>query len=144
MFELILILLGRWRWQATSRVHARQRIWIMNRSPRLTFCRPKLLQILSPTPATADHPPLASCFPSPRHTWRKDLEQFRTTERWTWASIINSYSLMPGHVTQTIPGHTYTLHQLLILLVHLAGCQPFMSLLCWKCSSRRYFLIFIS
>jgi hypothetical protein len=46
-----------------------------------------------PPPATADLPPTASCFPSPRHTRREDLEQFRTTESWAWASIINSYSL---------------------------------------------------
>ncbi len=70
---------------------AAQRIWINNRSPRSTFCRWKLLQILSPCvlsalppppppPATADHPPPASCLPSPRHTRREDLEQFRTTE----------------------------------------------------------------
>jgi hypothetical protein len=49
-----------------------QRIWIINRNPRLTFC-PKLLQILAPCvlspppPTTADLPPHASCFPSP-HT----------------------------------------------------------------------------
>ncbi len=54
-----------------------QRIWIINRSPRSTFCCSELLQILSlctvclpPPPATADHPPPASCFPSPRHTGR--------------------------------------------------------------------------
>ncbi len=49
-----------------------QRIWINNRSPRSSFCRWKLLQILSPCvlsalppppPATADHPLPASCFP---------------------------------------------------------------------------------
>ncbi len=34
-----------------------QRIWIINRSPRLTLCRPKLLQILSPCVLSATpHP----------------------------------------------------------------------------------------
>jgi hypothetical protein len=81
-----------------------QRIWINNRSPHSTFCRWKLLQILSPCvlsalptppppPATADHPPPASCFPFPRHTGREDLEQFQTTENLAWASVTNSYSL---------------------------------------------------
>ncbi len=47
-----------------------QRIWIINRSPRLTFCRPKLLQILSPSVLSASlhslllltptHPPAVS------------------------------------------------------------------------------------
>ncbi len=58
-----------------------QRIWITNRSLRLAFCRPKLLQILSPCvlsvplpPATADHLPPASWFPSPRtHTERESV-----------------------------------------------------------------------
>ncbi len=82
----------------------RQRIGINNRSPRSTYCRTKLLQIplslcticLPPPPATADLPPPASCSPSPRHTWREDLEQFRTTESIAWASVINSYSLGQG------------------------------------------------
>jgi hypothetical protein len=34
-----------------------QRIWIINRSPRLTFCRPKLLQMLYPCVLSAPPPP---------------------------------------------------------------------------------------
>ncbi len=48
-------------------VDIRQRIWIITRSPRLTFCRPKLLPVYClPPPTTADHPPPASCFSSHR------------------------------------------------------------------------------
>jgi hypothetical protein len=96
-----------YRAEPQSRFHmirVRQRIWINNRSPRSTFCRWKLLQILSacvlsalppppPTPCYCDHPPSTSCFPSPRHTQRENLEQFWTTESLAWASVINSYSL---------------------------------------------------
>ncbi len=60
-----------------------QRIWINNRSPRSTFCLGNCSRfslpvyclpspLLPPPPATADHRPPASCFPSPRHTRRED------------------------------------------------------------------------
>jgi hypothetical protein len=58
-------------------VGIQQRIWINDRSPSSTFfcwklfqiLSPRVLSVLPPPPATADHPPPASCFPSPRtHT----------------------------------------------------------------------------
>jgi hypothetical protein len=60
--------------------HLAQRIRIINRSSRLTFCRPKLLHILSPCvlsppppPHTiADLPLPASCFSSPRHSVHRE------------------------------------------------------------------------
>jgi hypothetical protein len=89
-------------WRGRFAFHLNQRIWIINRSPRLTFCRPKLLQILSPCVLpppphpllllTSPRPPSVS--PPPIHTRKEDLEQFRTTESWAWASVINSYSLI--------------------------------------------------
>jgi hypothetical protein len=42
--------------------HSQQRIWVMNRSRSLTFCRPKLLQILSPCVLSA--PPPRYCWPA--------------------------------------------------------------------------------
>ncbi len=89
-----------------------QRIIIINRSPRSTFCRPKLLQILSlctvcsTQTAAADPPPPiigggvdggkagAGVEGSRQYTGRQNLEQFRTTKSWAWASGNNSYSLL--------------------------------------------------
>ncbi len=86
-----------------SWLHPYQRIGINNRSPRSTFFRTNLLQILSPCVLTASPHPLLlltsprppAVPPPPRHTCREDLEQFRTTESLAWASVINSYSLIP-------------------------------------------------
>ncbi len=60
-----------------------QRIWIINRNPRLTFCRRKLLQILRFSlpvycppplpPTTADLPTPDSCFPSPPDIHRERI-----------------------------------------------------------------------
>jgi hypothetical protein len=65
-----------------------------------------------PAPTTADHPLPASCFPTPRHTRREDLEQFRTTESLAWASVINSYSLNMMYLIVVAA-------KLLVVVVHL-------------------------
>ncbi len=103
----------------------------VNRSPRSTFCRPELLQILSPCvctvclpppPATADHPPPASCVPSPRHTGREDLEQFPTTESLAWASVINSYSLeLADHPVWSQPKILYVIPFMKTKIISTAG-----------------------
>jgi hypothetical protein len=42
-----------------------QRIWIITGSPHLSFCRPKLLQILSPRVLSAPPPPHPCCCLTP-------------------------------------------------------------------------------
>ncbi len=84
------------------------------RSPPLTFCRPKLLQILSRVyiqdSIVCPPPPLCVLMEGKwlaggwgqqqqgvgvnrQHAGRENLEQFRTTESLTWTSC-NTYSLI--------------------------------------------------
>ncbi len=75
-----------------------QRVWIITRSPRLSLCRPKLLQILSPCVLSAyswrgGRASSSREWGSRQYTGRQKLEHFRMTERQAWPSVNNSYSL---------------------------------------------------
>ncbi len=109
-----------------------QRIWIVTKTPAelsvvLNCSRFHLrVYILSAYPFTAvcpggvDNSWQGVGTSSRHHTRRKNLEQFKTTESWAWASCINSYSL--GCVLYMLPQTSVEsglwIRQLVFICVH--------------------------
>jgi hypothetical protein len=109
-----------------------QRIWINNRSPCSTFCRSKLLQILSGGKQLVGGGVVSSSrgrgmADSTVNTGIERLEQFKMTESKAWVSVDNSYSLLePLHHLFSIPPHPPSAPTLYILHFRL---PPTLSLL---------------